>query len=138
MWSDAITKRFVLTVTLAAPLVLGYSGKADAQIIYGTSFPTTNGMMMSNGMMSNGPVLVPGRPVMTNTFSPSLRGVMVQPSIGPNLVSPSGFNRFDGLGFNSGFFQPNPFGNPFFGDPFGGFNRMSFMGMGPGMGRWHR
>ena len=126
-------KRFVVTATLAVALALGYSGRADAQIIYGSPFPTTNGMMMTGG-----PVLIPSGPGMMSTFSSPLRGVMLQPGINPNFGTPFGFNRFDGLGFNSGVFQPNPFGNPFFGDPFGGFNRMSFMGMGPGMGRWHR
>ena len=133
---------FVVTATLAVALGLGSSGRADAQIIYTSPFPTTNGMMMTNG-----PVLLPSQPGMMNTFSSPLRGVMFQPGINPNFGTPFGFNRFNGMnvtgmGFNNSFFQPNMFGTPYFGNPLygnpsGGFNRnMSFMGMGMGRGRW--
>jgi hypothetical protein len=139
-------KRFVVTATLAVALGLWSSGRADAQIIYGYSVPTVNGTMMTNG-----PILMSSGPGMFNTFSPPLRGVMLQPSVNPNFGTPFGFNqvnRFSGMGFNNSFFQPNTFGNPYFGNPFygnpsAGFNRnMSFMpmgmgmGMGMGRGRW--
>src|SRR6478735_6566601 len=101
-------KRFVVTATLAVALGLGYSGRAEAQIIYGSPFPTTSGMMMTGG-----PVLLPGQAGMMNSFSSPLRGVMLQPSINPNFGTPFGFNRFNGMGFNNSFFQPNMFGNPF-------------------------
>jgi hypothetical protein len=128
-------KRFVVTATLAVALGLGYSGRADAQIIYGYSAPTVS------NTMAGGSVLMPVQPGMFNTFSSPLQGVMLQPSINPNFGTPYGFNRFTGMGFNgmsfnNGFVQPNMFGNPYFGNPLGGFNRnMSFMGMGMGMGR---
>src|SRR5262245_37534703 len=113
-------KPFIVTATLAVALGLGYSGKADAQIIYGFSTPTMN------GTMTGGSVLMPSGPGMFNTFSSPFRGVMVQPSIGPSFPSPFGFNRFNSFGFNNGFFLPNTFGNPFFGSPFGGFNHPTF------------
>jgi hypothetical protein len=109
-------KRFVVAAALAVALGLGYSGKADAQIVYGYTVPN------AGGVVSGGTVLVPGGYQTFNNYYSPFTGVVTrqvygQDVFGQSFGRSSGYNSFTGMGYRSGFYQPNAFVNPF-----GGYN----------------
>jgi len=108
-------KRFV--VAAAAALTLGFAsaGKADAQIVYGYSVPG------NGGIYSNRTVLGVGATQTYNSFYSPWTGVMQNQMYGSNWLGQSygrayGYNPWNGLNYNYGFYQPN------FYMPYGGYS----------------
>src|SRR5262245_58583612 len=104
-------KRFVVAAALVVALGFGFSGKASAQIVYGYSVP--NGP----GVMSGGTVIVPGGYKTFNNYYSPFTGAVTGQSyytdvFGRAGVGSNAYNPFTGMGYRSGFYQPNYYVSP--------------------------
>lgn len=105
-------KQFVVAATLAVALGFGFAGTADAQIVYGYSLPR------GGGIVSGGTVLAPGGYKTFNNYYSPFTGVMTGQSYYTNVFGQAygrsyGYNPWSGIGYNSGFYQPNYYVNPY-------------------------
>jgi hypothetical protein len=106
-------KRFIVAGAFAVVLGLGFSGKADAQIVY-NSFAVPN----AGGVVTGGTMMTPGATRTFNNFYSPFTGTMVGQSMTTNVFGQAavrnyGYNAFTGMGFRNGVVQPNVFANPF-------------------------
>ena len=109
-------KRFIVAAALAVALGFGNSSKADAQIVYGYSRP------VGSGIASTGTVMVPGGYQTYNSFYSPFTGAMANQVYSQNFLGQVygrtyGYNPYTGLSYNSGFYRPNAWFNPY-----GGYN----------------
>ena len=104
-------KRFIVATALAVALGLGFSGQANAQIVYNT-YAVPN----AGGVATGGTIMTPGATrTFNNYYSPF--GTMWGQSYTTNVFGQAamrnyGYNAFTGMGFRNGFVQPNVFVNP--------------------------
>jgi hypothetical protein len=109
-------KRFVLASALAVALGFGFAGTADAQIVYGYTMPN------AGGIASGRTVIVPGGYRTTNAYYSPFTGVMAGQTYytdvwGRSFGRTYGYNPWTGIGYNTGYYQPNYYLNPY-----GGYN----------------
>ena len=124
-------KRFAIAAALAVALGLGTSGKADAQIVYGYSVPN------AGGVSTGGTVMAPGGwgyKTFNNYYSP-FTGTMMGQSyytdvFGQSMTRSYAYNGFTGMGYRTGFYQPN-----YYAAPFGGYSYGNTF-MRPRWGMW--
>jgi len=100
-------KRFVLAASLAIAFGLWSSGKADAQIVYNT-YNVPN----AGGIVSGGTIMTPGAyKTVNNYYSPftgvTQRQVYYTDMFGQSYGRSSGYNPWTGMGYRTGFYQPN-------------------------------
>jgi hypothetical protein len=115
-------RKFVVAAVAAVVVGLGTAGNADAQLVYG--YNNTFGGAYNSG----GTFVTPGAIQQFNSsYSPFTGAVQRQVQYADVFgnrygqaygVSPFGYNRF-----STGFYQPNPFYNPFGGYNYGFYNR---------------
>src|SRR5437870_1627340 len=111
-------KRFVLAAALAVAFGLWSADKASAQIVYSYNVPN------AGGVVSGGTILTPGGyKTIDNYYSP-FTGVMQRQVYGTDVFGQSygrsyGYNPWTGWGYKTGFYQPNPYLNPFGGYSYG-------------------
>jgi hypothetical protein len=99
-------KRFVAAAALAAVLSFGFSGTASAQIVYGYSVPR------AGGVVQGGTVLGPGGYRTFNSYYSPFTGAMTGQVYGQNYLGQAygqtyGYNPWNGLNYQGGFYQPN-------------------------------
>lgn len=105
-------KRFLGAAALAVVLAIGTSGTASAQIVYGYTVPR------AGGVVQGGTVFVPGGFNSFQNFYSPFTGAMSHQVYGQNFLGQAygrstGFNPWTGLSYNSGFYQPNFWFNPY-------------------------
>lgn len=113
-----------VAITAAVVLSVGFlsAGTAGAQIVYGVSRPAGGGVYNSTT------VLAPGGYQTYNSFFNPWSGVVQKQVYGSNWLGQTygrsfGYNPWNGLSYNSGFFVPNYYVNPFGGYSYGFFRR---------------
>jgi len=108
-------KRFILAAALAVGLGLGFAGTADAQYVYRYNAITPNGGVVTNSGVYNGFATQ-----QYNSYYSPYGGYRQQylygNALGANYGYSNGFNAWNGMGYNRGFYQPSPI------VPFGGYN----------------
>jgi hypothetical protein len=109
-------KRFVVAAAFAIALSLGYSNTADAQIVYGYTVPN------AGGIASGGTILVPGGYKAFNSYYSPFTGTMTNQVYSQNFMGQAygrtyGYSPLTGTSYQSGFYQPNYWVNPY-----GGYN----------------
>jgi len=115
-------KRFVVASVVAVALGFASAGDAKAQIVYGYSMP------QGNGVVTNRALVTPGSYQTSSTFYSPWTGNMMRQSYGTNVFGQaytrsSAYNTFSGMGFRTGFYQPNYYAFPYGGYNYGGFYR---------------
>jgi len=103
--------RFAITAALAVALGLGYASNADAQYVQRYTTITPNGGVASGGYLYN-----QGAYQSYNTYV-SPFGTVKQRSyygdvFGNSYGASTGYNAYNGLGYNRGYYLPSPFVNP--------------------------
>jgi len=114
-------KRFVVAAALAVAVGLGTSGKADAQIVYGYSMPTYN------GVVSGGTAYTPfGVQSFQKYYSPylgSYGNLYAANMFGQAYARSFNYNPWLNMGYRSMYYQPNYYMWPGAGYTWGGFYR---------------
>lgn len=109
-------KRFVVATIVAVALGFGFASTADAQIVYGYSRPVGSGVVVGGQSFAPG-----GYQAFNSYFSPYTGVIMGQTYssnfLGQSMMRSYGFNPWNGIGFNNGFYRPN-----FYMAPYGGYN----------------
>lgn len=105
-------KRFAIAAALATALGLGTAGTTDAQYIYQYNRITPGGGVATTRQLYN-----LGTYQSYNTYT-SPWGFMRQgynygDVFGNRYGVSNGYNAWTGLGYNRGFYQPNPLLNPY-------------------------
>jgi len=113
--------RFLVAAALAAVVGAGTAGKADAQIVYGYNVPN------AGGISSGGTVLVPGGYQTYNNYYSPFTGTVQRQTyyadvFGNTAGRASAYNPWLG-GYRTGYYQPNPYVNPFGGYNYGFYRR---------------
>jgi hypothetical protein len=111
-------KRFVIAAALAVAIGLGYSNTAGAQIVYGYAAPS------GAGVATGRTVIVPGAVQMQNNYYSPLTGAMMGQTYTQNFLGQAntmsyGYNPLTGMGYRTGFYQPNVYFNPYGGVNYG-------------------
>jgi len=104
-------KRFVVASAVALVIAFASASSAQAQIVYGYTAPANGGIVTNQ--MSVGPFGYQGY---SKYYSP-FTGVVQGQSYGTNIFGQSygrsyGYNSFSGMGYRSGFYQPNYYAFP--------------------------
>jgi hypothetical protein len=114
-------KRFAIGAVLAAAVAFGTSGIASAQYVTGYTVITPNGSVVTNKQV----VTFGGVKQFNSVVSPF--GVQKQAFYGDvfgnSFGRASGFNTFNGFGYNTGFYRPGPFVPAFGGYNYGFYGR---------------
>ena len=105
-------KRFVIAAALAVSLSFAFAETANAQIVYGYSVPR------GGGVMSGGTYLSPGLQQSYNTFYSPWTGAMTSQVYGRNFLGQAygrtyAYDPWTGLNYNSGYYAPNYWVNPY-------------------------
>jgi hypothetical protein len=105
-------KRFAIAAALATVLGLGLAGTADAQYVQRYATITPNG-----GIATGSSIYNLGTYQSYNSYV-SPFGTVKQRSYytdiyGNSIGASSGYNSFNGYGYNRGFYQPSPFVYPY-------------------------
>jgi hypothetical protein len=105
-------KRFVTAAALAVVLSFAFAETANAQIVYGYSAPR------GAGIVSGGTYLSPGLQQGYNSYYSPYSGMMMSQVYGRNFLGQAygqtyAYNPWTGLNYNSGFYQPNYWVNPY-------------------------
>jgi len=109
-------KRFLVAAAVALGLGFASTGDAKAQIVYGYSVP------QGNGIVTNRAMITPGSYQTSSSFYSPWTGTMLRQSYGTNVFGQaymrnSAYNAFSGMGYRTGFYQPN-----YYAFPNGGYN----------------
>lgn len=110
-------KRFAIATVLAVVVGLAAAGTADAQYVIQYNRITPNG-----GVVTTNQVYNLGTYQSYNTYVSPFGGVQRQSAYytdiyGNSFGRAAGYNNWNGNFYNRGFYQPNPYINPF-----GGYN----------------
>ena len=105
-------KRFLGEAAVAMVLSFGFASTANAQIVYGYSVPR------GTGVISGGTYLSPGLTQSFNSFYSPFTGRMMNQTYSQNFMgqaygTTSGYNPWTGMSYQSGFYQPNYWFNPY-------------------------
>ena len=109
-------KRFIAAAAVAVALALGSADTASAQIVYGYNVPT------GGGFSRGGAAFAPGSYQTYNSYYSPFTGVVQSQAYGTNVFGQTYgrsavYNPWTGLGYNTGFYQPNRYLWPY-----GGYN----------------
>jgi hypothetical protein len=105
-------KRFLTAAAVAVVLSFASATSANAQIVYGYSVPR------GGGVMSGGTYLSPAMQQSYSTHYSPFTGVMTTQVYGQNFLGQAygrtyAYNPWTGLNYNSGYYMPNYWMNPY-------------------------
>ena len=114
-------RRFILSTVLAVAAAVGYSGKADAQVVgynYRTYNPYTSSYI--NGRMVYTPFGAQNFSAFSNPYY-GYGGVVnrYQDPFGNTYGQLNKFNPYTGIGYTSGYYNPGLYTNPLLGYRYG-------------------
>ncbi len=112
---------FLTSVAIATVLGMFSASKADAQIVYGYTVPSTN------GVVTNRLAYGPGGYQQTSSFFNPFTGIVQGQTYGSNVFGQTysrsyGYSPFTGLGYQSGFYQPGFYQPNRYISPYGAYN----------------
>lgn len=105
-------KQFIAAAVVAVAIGLGSASTADAQIVYGYSRPAGGGVVVGGQKFGVG-----SYQSFNNYYSP-YSGVIMGQTYSSNFLGQAtyrsyGYNPWTGIGYNTGFYQPNYYINPY-------------------------
>jgi len=115
--------KFFVAATLAVAFGFGTADKADAQIVYGYSAPVGGGVYSTGTIYNNFGTAYKSYESFYSPFTGiAQKQVYGADVFGNSFGRSSGYNNFTGQSYRGGFYQPNPYVNPFGGTNYGSFN----------------
>jgi len=115
-------KRFAIAAALATVLGLGTAATADAQYIYQYNTITPNGGVATSRQLYNLGMYQSYNTYVSPFGTVRERGYYTD-VLGNAYGVSNGYNAWNGLGYNRGYYQPSPFVNPYGGYSYNFYGR---------------